>query len=703
MSQDYTEHRQYIRLNSCFPVEFSLYFDQDNIQPQEYQAFTCNISEGGLCLDAKNLKPEDIELILNKKPHLDLTINIPLWGDPVRAKSEIVWVKKDTSAKGKERLLLGLLYIEIDDKDKKRILNYARRLKWIPKAASVLLLVFFIGFLTVSLLNIQSRRNNTQLINKLVHVSEIKTGLEKRLNELKVRKEMLENRFEEAKNSIHKLETEAAKLEKRSKTERERLEESLKAAETQRNDLKLKIAKISVEKEPMAYQVTESRLTKLNKNIDSLEIELSEVIKKGESEAASLHSQLEKLQAENRILINKIYEIDKGEVMLEEQLSKLRLDSGDIEQASIEKMLEWLKIHQTKRTGLVVSYEGDKNIKDWAFTYDQALVVQVFLISGEIDRASEVLDFYKNKATHSDNLFYNAYDVKTSLPCEYTIHSGPSIWLAISACQYTYKTGQQQYLSLAKNIAAQMMRLQKSSSDGSIKGGPDTNWVSTEHNLDAYALFNMLYELTKQEEYKEAASATLNWLKTVGYNEPEKRFMRGKGDATIATDTFSWAIAAIGPKTLLANGMDPDAIMEFAERECRVQTKFYRPEGRSVDITGFDFAKAANIGRGGVVSTEWTAQMIVAFEIMAQYYRDRDSEKSNIYKAKAGYYLSELGKMVISSPSPTGQGEGCLPYASIDDVDTGHGWRVAKGRRTGSVAGTAYYIFAYKRYDPLSF
>ena len=58
--------------------------------------------------------------------------------------------------------------------------------------------------------------------------------------------------------------------------------------------------------------------------------------------------------------------------------------------------------------------------------------------------------------------------------------------------------------------------------------------------------------------------------------------------------------------------------------------------------------------------------------------------------------------MVISSPSKTGQGEGCLPYASDAFADTGHGWRTPKGKRTGSVAGTAYTIFASLEYNPLS-
>lgn len=48
--------------------------------------------------------------------------------------------------------------------------------------------------------------------------------------------------------------------------------------------------------------------------------------------------------------------------------------------------------------------------------------------------------------------------------------------------------------------------------------------------------------------------------------------------------------------------------------------------------------------------------------------------------------------MVISSPSPSGQGQGCLPYASSDFVDTGHGWMTPKGKNTGSVSATIYTI-----------
>jgi hypothetical protein len=682
-------HRKYIRLNSCFPVEFSLYFSGKKAFSREYQGFTCNLSEGGICLEAKNLNPDDFELILNKKPRLSLNIYIPLRRDPVKATTEIMWVEKDKKSRAKNSYLIGLSYLDISLKDKNRILNYARRLKYIPRIAIILLLIMLIGIAALSFYHVQEREKNRALVRQLVSISEVKAGFEKRLDELKPRKEMLENKLVKSAKSTTSLEQKITGIEKKLTEEKKRLKQELETALAQQKDLERKMSGLSADKIA---------------SIELLQIELSEVIKKADIEKESIRTALDLLWRNSIALKGQIEFIQAGEVLLEEQLAQVKLKSGEITQASIGKMLKWLKVHQTKRTGLLLSYEGDRKLKDWGFTYDQALACQAFLILGERKRAENILEFFSRHAKRSKGLFYNVYDVKTGIPCEYTVHNGPNIWIAIAACQYTLKTQNDRFLQFAKEIGLEMIALQNSSTDGSIKAGPDTEWVGTEHNLDAYALFNMLYDLTKEEVYKQAALVSLDWLEGVGYNKQEGRFLRGRGDATIATDTFSWAIAAIGPAKLTANNMDPDRIMEFAEKECRVEARFYRPEGRTVDVTGFDFAKAQNIGRGGIISTEWTAQMVVAFRVMAEYYKDRGNiEKERIYKFKAEYYLSQLGKMVVSSPSPTGQGEGCLPYASMDNVETGHGWRVANGRRTGSVAGTAYYIFAHENYNPLKF
>jgi hypothetical protein len=94
--------------------------------------------------------------------------------------------------------------------------------------------------------------------------------------------------------------------------------------------------------------------------------------------------------------------------------------------------------------------------------------------------------------------------------------------------------------------------------------------------------------------------------------------------------------------------------------------------------------------------------MILSFEIMADYYFQKGQlSESTYYQNEATQYLNELSKMVIASPSAFGQGAWCMPYASQEDVDTGHGWRTPQGNRTGSVAATAYTIFAISKFNPL--
>jgi hypothetical protein len=246
------------------------------------------------------------------------------------------------------------------------------------------------------------------------------------------------------------------------------------------------------------------------------------------------------------------------------------------------------------------------------------------------------------------------------------------------------------------------MKIQSQDPEGGIRGGPSTSWYATEHNLDAYAYFNMLYAMTNKEAYRDSRDKVLKWLMAHSYDKPEIPIKRGKGDSTIATDTYAWSIAAIGPEKLVELGMNPDMILEFARDNCSVETEFTAADGKKVSISGFDFAPQRNVARGGVISSEWTAQMVISYRIMADYYRAKGiTTKAMAYEKTADDYLVSLCSMIISSPSPTGQGEGCLPYASADSVDTGHGWTTPQGKSTGSVSGTAYTIFAYYNYNPL--
>lgn len=439
------------------------------------------------------------------------------------------------------------------------------------------------------------------------------------------------------------------------------------------------------------------------------------------------HQALEKINEEKMIVKEKIEQSPfDGRVdlsMLEKQYEGLLSQEKQIAdrmnlfnrqkeglQAKVlTKMYQWLKNHQSLSTGLIQSFEGDVNIvKDWAFTYDQALGVIVFLLFNDRKAASDILNFYQRILSSDFKGFSNGYYYDSGKVAEFTIHCGPNIWLGLAILQYIHQTRDLSYLPLAEKIADWIISLQEEDPQGGLKGGPGILWFATEHNLDAYAFFSMLEIATKQKKYTIAKEKIFSWLKRYAMVPHPQDYLapplnRGRGDSFIATDTFAWSLAAIGPGKLEETGMDPEQIMEFAREHCGVKVSFKRPSGILVEAEGFDFSKYSNIARGGIISPEWTSQMIVSYQMLGKYLEKRNAIKSGYYKQLANKYLDELSKLIIASPSPKGQGEGCLPYATMENADTGHGWLTPNGASTCSIAGTAYMIMAIKEFNPLMF
>ncbi len=398
-----------------------------------------------------------------------------------------------------------------------------------------------------------------------------------------------------------------------------------------------------------------------------------------------------------------ILQAQEKEAVAAGELTRINEQKAQVEKAAFEKMYRWLAVHQNPRTGLVMSFEGDAAVSDWGFIYDQSLAAQAYLLLGEKERAAKVLEFFLSRAERSQGLFYNAYYVKDGTPAEYTVHCGPNLWLGIAALQYYQSSRDTRYLALAQQVAEGIRRIQAQDAEGGLAGGPGVEWYSTEHNLDGYAFFDMLFKVSGQPEYAQSRDLILAWLVAHAYDKAEVPIRRGKGDSTIATDTYAWSIAAIGPRKLKELGMDPDEIMIFARQQCGIEVEYRRPDGETVRVRGFDFAPGMNIARGGVVSSEWTAQMVLSFKLMEEYHREEGRyAAADEYRRLQTEHLLSLVKMIISSPSPSGQGAGCLPYATQEAVDTGHGWSTPRGSSTGSIAGTAYTLFAYHGYNPLA-
>ncbi len=627
-----SKQRQYVRMNTVFPVEVGIYESGEARASGLLQGFTRDISAGGMCIELKSFGKEE-EKYLQPDASLELTINTTFAKNPIRAAARIAWLQKDGPT-GAPLYRLGVAYTRIDAKAQRRILKHAHRRLWAPRLAGAFLFILLALLIGSFLHARQLYSENRRLVDRLTESASKKSDVALRLSELQERRTMLGKELASARGKIKNLETSITSL------SHANLEQKRKFALELRNTVK-------------AQQSIGKELETLREGKEKLQATYADLEKSGRWSAASAYNQ----------------------------------------------MYEWLKTHRNLKTGLVASFEGDPSLEDWAFTYDQSLVCQTFLVFGNLKPAADILDFYDTQAATEGGAFFNAYDTIDGSAKENVVRTGPNVWIGIAALQYEQRAHNGRFLPLARRIGE--WALSQQDPEGGVKGGVGVGWYSTEHNLDAYAFFTMLHEVTGEARYDEARVKTLAWIKKYAYSAKDHRMQRGKGDATIATDTFSWAVAAVGPVKLAEAGLDAEEIMAFAEKNCEVTVDYILPSGKSTKVRGFDFAKAGNIGRGGIISTEWTAQVIVTYHVLADHFRAiGQPDKAAAYEAKALLYKNELQKLAITSPSRSGQGRGCLPYASTDNVDTGHGWRTPKGRRTGSVAGTAYGIFAWVGYNP---
>lgn len=640
------EFRRYIRISTVLPVEFYILDKQDKKITPWLQGFTRNIGKGGICLEVKDLWWGFWDRINEEGISLKIRIDYPLAKTPLLSRAKISW-RKQIRDKDITTHFLGLQFFSLDKKNSRQLLRYALFKKLVfPFIWGIIILLLSFSYFLYQRSQALIKKNK-KLITDYVRTLKEANYLQERLK----KEENLKKYLTERKNTLQK---EITSL-------KERLDEFYK------------------KQKELLSQNRKKEMEALKNKISSLEAKLSHLVR------------------ENTFLKIKEKEQKAATKIIKEEANSISQQKIFFSRKIIQGMYNWLTNRQNLKTGLVLSYEGDKNLKDVYFTYDETLASIVFLVFGDKERARKILHFF-DKQVREKNVLYNAYYSRGGV-FEYATHSGPIAWVGIAALNYLKQTQSREFLYLAKWVAQYLIKMMDS--EGGIRGGPKDGWYSTEHNLDAFAFFSLLYEVTKKDEYRKVRDKIKGWLKTYTYTQYGPPVKRGKGDSTIATDTYAWSITSIGPEELLNLKMDPDEILKFAIENCAVEVNFSHEKGE-IKVQGFDFAPAKNIARGGVVSTEWTAQMILAFEIMADFYsRKGNKEKYKYYLNQAEFYFNELQKMVIISPSKFGRVDPSLPYASRPFVNTGHGWRTPKGTSTGSLAATSYCLLTFLGYNPL--
>jgi len=400
-------------------------------------------------------------------------------------------------------------------------------------------------------------------------------------------------------------------------------------------------------------------------------------------------------------------------------------------QLQIEKLANWLLINRDQVTGLPHSHVGDGRFDDWAITYDSAVTTLAYIAVGRIADAKKILDFY----LRTPQVWRLGGIIEAVNPTghaasgmDWSVRTGSNLWMGMASFHLYKKTGEIKYFELAKKLADFAVSLQntdeKDPNFGGIRLGPMGdkiypadqhlgfdesqpsffNVFATEHNIDAYALFNMVYQETKDEKYKKAISNTLQWLKNVGFNKQEHRLNRGykKGDLdpVVATDIQSWGISALGVEGL--DSFEPglaEKMIAFVENNCVSEDLYTQPDGKMVKVRGADFVdkkSAADLGRKPMVSPEWTFQLINAYgRLVADFGRRGDEKKEAKYKKEGQDLIRGMLNLAYESNNTL-----AYPYATQADAVIGHEYNTPREGNFSTI-GVAYGILALTGFDPL--
>jgi hypothetical protein len=387
---------------------------------------------------------------------------------------------------------------------------------------------------------------------------------------------------------------------------------------------------------------------------------------------------------------------------------------------------------QPNVTDLNTDDDIDFVVRNAAITYDNALAVQAFLAEGSADglrRAKLIGDAFvnatKNDRTYTDGRLRSAYGAGDyQLPPGWTpngrvgtppvsgyfiesqnefkeflqneVDTGNNAWAMLSLLALHKKTGlaNSDYLTAARRLGAFILTQQSTAGTypGFLRGfdGPDTNLVrrpnaSTEHNLDIYAAFTLMHQITGEVLWRNGANHARGFVNAM-WDAVRKCYLTGTIDENtrntnpdqLPLDVQAWSVLAL-PDLTPTQRQD---ILSCAEAYHKVTADGY---------TGFDFNSdfntTSNMHTPDGVWAEGTAQMAVAYALAGQpapaaFYR-RELLR---LEQKLGFGIGVPATPRPDSPAPAG-------------LTTGFGFKYYQRRHVGA---TAWNVFAQTRYNPFT-
>jgi len=386
---------------------------------------------------------------------------------------------------------------------------------------------------------------------------------------------------------------------------------------------------------------------------------------------------------------------------------------------------------------LVQSY-SDGGLGATAFTYDNAVAINAYLLRGTPDnlRRAKVLGngLIYAQATNfpfNDGRFAQAYFVNTPNPDGsgayitpaafpfyfYSSSTGDQAWAGMALAQLYNRTGQQKYLTAALNVANWIVaNTYNTLGAGGYSFGtninqfnqsvPSPNGKSTEGNIDAYAFFTMLADITDNgaaqngASWKSLAKHALVFVKAM-YNSTGGYFYTGTlGDqitinpSPIPEDCQTWSYLA-----LLDNHYKHT--IDWALNNLETTDTAASPHSSltgSETITGMVFDTASLTTTADDPTAVWlegTSHTIAA--LIARIIAGNESQSASLADLGTVEYFiencekaqAELGGGQTVNGMPIPLGEGLVAATSV--MDTGFGYTYGPSLHIGA---TGWYLVA---------
>jgi hypothetical protein len=393
---------------------------------------------------------------------------------------------------------------------------------------------------------------------------------------------------------------------------------------------------------------------------------------------------------------------------------------------------------------LVQSYADQSGLESTSFTYDNAVSIHAYLLDRSRDSLAraEILgqgliyaqatNFPFNDGRFAQAYFVNepsasgAFVTRAAFPFFfYTSAVGDQSWAGMALAQLYRRTGNNGYLTAALNVANWIVtNTFNTLGPGGYSFGtninqfnqsvPSTNGKSTEHNIDTFAFFTMLDELTHHgaanngTPWKALAAHAFSFV-TAMYNATDGYFYTGTlGDqitinpSPIPEDCQTWSYLA-----LLNNRFKHTIDWALGNlRTTDTAASLHTSLTGSESFTGmvFDTASLAPTIPGSDPHAVWlegTSHTIAA--LIARSIAGADSVRDRVQDLQTAVRLVDTcetaeaqlgaGQTVNGAAIPPGQGL----VAATSKMDTGFGFTYGPSKHIGA---TGWYLIAARGGNP---